>query len=688
MAVDYQQTDAAADDGDSAYCATPNDAVDEAREMTEGGTAGSTEFTSTESFAVGEVQAMVAFQTDAAWDVNEPITANGDWGAGDWTIRLNITTGNSSLEWDGVFICEVLADGTSGGTIASATALAIGIGGTGVKSTVVTQGSAYTPSSHESTIAVVLTFKSSDSGFQAVSFTPDQVISAPHTKAQPPAKPTAEVRAIRATEIDLGMASSFSSPEGASHRASQWQTDEDGGDFSAVVFDSGEDTAALTEKTAVGHRQRSDYDGRLRVQDDNHVWSAWSDVVNATTRARFAEAERRGPSGLFARDSVATFRNDQGAWREADIHRERFHRFRDSTGILRRCLWVEPARTNLVQHNVDYGTNGTTGWTLNNAPNGNATLTVVDDEAELRDVGLLALVQDNQVLKLDNSSGDGAASADATSVTVDTSLNYALSAYLRGSGTGQLKLNGDTANAITFTPRYKRHTFVDVPNSTTRSLSVVADSGAVAYIVLAQMEECTSSGGFATSPIRTPAAASVTRAADLMEWPFPDELVDPGDETLYARWTADHDGDGGITTPRIWQVSNRLDETPKLYLTYNTDDALRVVLDDGTNTTTVDLGASAAISADDMVEAVVILDEANLTMRLICAINFNSYFSQEGSLPAMPGSWSGAEFWIGSAGEQGNDDSLRFHGTWTTEDAKLGTASAIINHMRIVGERA
>lgn len=684
MAVDYQQTDAAADDGDSAYCATPNDVVEEAREMTEGGTAGSTEFTSKESFGVGEVQAMVAFQTDAAWDVNEPITANGDWGAGDWTIRLNITTGNSSLEWDGVFICEVLADGTSGGTIASATALAIGIGGTGVKSTVVTQGSAYTPSSHESTIAVVLTFKSSDSGFQAVWFTPDQVISAPHTKAQPPAKPTAEVRAIRATEIDLGMASTFSSPEGASHRASQWQTDEDGGDFSATVFDSGEDTAALTEKTAVGHRQRSAYDGRLRVQDNNHVWSPWSDVVNAITRARFAEAEKRGPSGLFARDSAAAFRDDQGAWREAEANRERFHRFRDDTGILRRSVWVETKRENLCQRNVGYGTSGTTGWSLSNAPNGQATLTAVDDRAELREAGLLALVQDETVLKLDNSGGDGAAAASSTSVAVDTAAEHAVSAYLRGSGAGQLKISGDTANAVTFTPRYARHEFVDVPAVSPRGLQVVTDAGAVVYLVLGQLEE----GGFATSPIRTPAAQSETRAADLLEWPFPDELLDPGGETIYSRWTADHDGDGGLATPRVWQVSDRLDQTPKVYLTYQANGALRATLDDGTNVTNADLPAAAAISAEDMVEAALVLDDVAQTMRLVAALNFNEYHSSpEVSLPAFPSSWSGADLWIGSAGEQGDDDALRLHGFWTTEDVRLGTPSAIINGIRLMGGR-
>lgn len=80
-------------------------------------------------------------------------------------------------------------------------------------------------------------------------------------------------------------ASAFSDiDDGDTHANSQWQIDVSGGDFSSPVWDSG---ATSTARTSVISQNRlshnTDYDWRVRYQDDSGGWSAYSNETTFTT---------------------------------------------------------------------------------------------------------------------------------------------------------------------------------------------------------------------------------------------------------------------------------------------------------------------------------------------------------------------------------------------------------------------
>src|SRR5690606_36698513 len=91
-----------------------------------------------------------------------------------------------------------------------------------------------------------------------------------------------------------------------------------------------------------------------------------------------------------------------------------------------------------------------------------ATLTAVDDAAELARAGLSGIVPDGHVLKLDNSGGATDARVDSTATATGNTAPHTLSAYVRGSGQMRLRLTG----APTPEPAW-----VDAPTIYTRIVS-------------------------------------------------------------------------------------------------------------------------------------------------------------------------------------------------------------------------
>ena len=104
--------------------------------------------------------------------------------------------------------------------------------------------------------------------------------------AAKPDTPTATVDEIHQTACTLH-GSAFHSAIGAHHHASQWQVDEQAGDWTTPVIDTGEDHTNLTSYPATGLTGLTDYKARVRYKDDSgdpvNEWSEWSTPANFTT---------------------------------------------------------------------------------------------------------------------------------------------------------------------------------------------------------------------------------------------------------------------------------------------------------------------------------------------------------------------------------------------------------------------
>lgn len=173
MAINYRQTDTNATCADGQYCLpVSTGTVDILKLASDGGTAGVTEATGSH-FANASDQRDILFEIVPA--------AGTTWAAGNWTVRLNVTTANMNLTWDTVYICRVNSSCVSQATIASATGLAISCGTTGVKSTTVS-GAVQTPGAGDK-IVVLLEFDNGSMTTQTFGITPNQLIDSPFTAA-------------------------------------------------------------------------------------------------------------------------------------------------------------------------------------------------------------------------------------------------------------------------------------------------------------------------------------------------------------------------------------------------------------------------------------------------------------------------------------------------------------------------
>lgn len=116
----YEQVDVAAIDGTIAACSglgAASGVYD--RELQESGTLGSG--TNAVSENTGSVVRSIHFESEA----NEPNETS--WPAGDWIVRIRVTTGNSNLDWDEQYVCRVNSGGVSQATIGSAVAQAVNL---------------------------------------------------------------------------------------------------------------------------------------------------------------------------------------------------------------------------------------------------------------------------------------------------------------------------------------------------------------------------------------------------------------------------------------------------------------------------------------------------------------------------------------------------------------------------------
>ena len=196
MALVLTQTDTAADCGAVAGCSGATVAGSAVgREATSGGTAGSTEQTIT--ITKNSTEAGFMFQSAD----NEPNKTS--WEAGDWVVRLNVTTSQMNITWEDTYVCRFDNACGSLATVGSLTGQAISCGSTGVKSMTVSGASQTANATDE--IYIVLVFKNANThGNKSIGITPDQNIDTPLDVATTFFK-TIAATAVGAAAVKKGM---------------------------------------------------------------------------------------------------------------------------------------------------------------------------------------------------------------------------------------------------------------------------------------------------------------------------------------------------------------------------------------------------------------------------------------------------------------------------------------------------
>jgi hypothetical protein len=100
----------------------------------------------------------------------------------------------------------------------------------------------------------------------------------------PPNAPTLSVSGVTANSATL-TGSAFSDPDaGNTHGASEWQVDQQGGDWATLVASSGVTTTSLTSFVGTGLTSSTSYQARVRYRDNNNAWSGWSGTQSFTAQ--------------------------------------------------------------------------------------------------------------------------------------------------------------------------------------------------------------------------------------------------------------------------------------------------------------------------------------------------------------------------------------------------------------------
>ena len=168
--IQLQQTDTAALDGALSACSGLGASQNtDNKQATSGGSPGTTTPQVTLSGSDGGSRG-IHFESAA----NEP--GQTSWPAGNWVVRLNITTGNTNLQWISTYICRVNSNGINQATVGSLTGQSISLGSGPISMTV--SGSAQTALVGDR-IYIVLGFKNTSALQQSFNYQPNQLIDTP-----------------------------------------------------------------------------------------------------------------------------------------------------------------------------------------------------------------------------------------------------------------------------------------------------------------------------------------------------------------------------------------------------------------------------------------------------------------------------------------------------------------------------
>jgi len=166
------QTNSVADCGLIAACSSASLSGTLSAELIDGAATGSNELTL--SINASGLASPLGFQTIA----NEPNIT--DWAAGDWVVRLNVTSANMNMEWEGTHVCKVSASPTCGSavTVGSLTSQTISMFPTGVK-TMTVSGSNITVGATDVVYIVIILRNTDTMMTQSCGVTVDQDIDTP-----------------------------------------------------------------------------------------------------------------------------------------------------------------------------------------------------------------------------------------------------------------------------------------------------------------------------------------------------------------------------------------------------------------------------------------------------------------------------------------------------------------------------
>ena len=167
MTMTFTQTDTAQVCALNNYCSSVGGTIEAGRQASVGGTAGSVEATFTTATSQAD---------DNEFSFECVVPAGSTWGAGDWTINVNFTTGNMNATWASCFICRVNSSCVNQATIGSATGLGLPTS-SGAQNTVIS-GAAQTPGAGDKVI-ITLGFSNADTMVaRTVGITPSLTIVA------------------------------------------------------------------------------------------------------------------------------------------------------------------------------------------------------------------------------------------------------------------------------------------------------------------------------------------------------------------------------------------------------------------------------------------------------------------------------------------------------------------------------
>lgn len=144
------------------------------RDAVDGGTAGSTEVTL--NMQAGETVG------NSTWFFVDSID-DFDGASGDWTCRLNVTTANSDVDIEAIYICRLNSSCVSQETIGSLTAIGTTLTA-GVKTHTVTQSASVTISAGD-IVAIIYVLTKITGTFELFGITPDQDIDSPWSAGNP-----------------------------------------------------------------------------------------------------------------------------------------------------------------------------------------------------------------------------------------------------------------------------------------------------------------------------------------------------------------------------------------------------------------------------------------------------------------------------------------------------------------------
>lgn len=176
MSLILTQTDAAADCGAMSACSGGSLALETGTsELAEGASGGTTE----QTIKIDSDSTSIAFFCQTSGGVGETT-----WESGDYTVRLNVTTGSSfGMYWEAVYICRVDSNCSSVATVGSNTSISKGVYQGGTFSATVSGSSQSAASTDD--LYIIYEFDVG-SGPVSIGVTPDQDIDTPIVTLSPP----------------------------------------------------------------------------------------------------------------------------------------------------------------------------------------------------------------------------------------------------------------------------------------------------------------------------------------------------------------------------------------------------------------------------------------------------------------------------------------------------------------------